>query len=47
MKNVIESDIIRAKELQELGWKIILIDNKNFKDLRTIIKNIAENADVY
>lgn len=31
MKSVIEKDKRRKKELQELGWRIIIINRNNFK----------------
>jgi hypothetical protein len=40
MKSVKENDYKRTEELEELGWKIVIIDRDNFSQLEEICRNI-------
>lgn len=46
MKCVKEKDVIRKKELADIGWKRITINRKNFHVLDKICKEIKKNGDV-
>ena len=41
MKNVQENDVIRTKELIQLGWKVIVFDKNNFSNLENICRDLC------
>lgn len=47
MKCVKEKDVIRKKELAEIGWKRITINRKNFHNLDEICKKIKRRMEMY
>lgn len=46
MKNVKINDIKRTKELQKIGWKVVVIDRHNFNRLPEIINIFKDNGDI-
>jgi len=41
LRNTIRRDKIRTKELNKLGWRVIVFDKNNFSDIDTILKGIV------